>query len=104
MTLYVGVRPAGSVVIVEEPETNLHPAAQRALLRYIREWSADKLFILATHSTVFLDETLGQNRVLLVERQSGGSTVREPSNALQDVLLSLGIRLSDVLSRSSTRM
>jgi energy-coupling factor transporter ATP-binding protein EcfA2 len=99
MTVYVGVRqPAGSVVIVEEPETNLHPAAQRALLRYIRDWSEDKLFILGTHSTVFLDETLGQNRVVLVERQRGIATGREASADLQDVLLSLGVRLSDVLS------
>jgi len=99
MTAYVGVRQGpGSVVIVEEPETNLHPAAQRALLRYIREWSQDKLFILATHSAVFLDETTGQNRVILVERSGGVATTREASTELQDVLLSLGIRLSDVLS------
>lgn len=99
MTVYVGVRqPAGSLVIVEEPETNLHPAAQRALFRYVRAWSKHALFILATHSTVFLDETLGQNRVLLVERSEGTATVREAGQELQEVLRSLGIRLSDVLS------
>lgn len=99
MTAYVGVRqPAGGLVIVEEPETNLHPAAQRALLRYIRTWSQDRLFILATHSTVFLDETMGQYRVVLVERSKGIATTREASTELQDVLLELGVRLSDVLS------
>src|SRR5712691_10119866 len=99
MTTYVGVRqPERSVIIVEEPETNLHSGAQRALLRYIREWSRERLFILATHSPIFLDESLGQSRVYLVERASGVATVRNVGSALADVLLALEVRLSDVLS------
>ena len=99
MTAYVGVRqPQGGMVLIEEPETNLHPAAQRALLRHVREWSRERVFVLASHSTIFLDETMGENRVLLVERSAGIATIQDIEGELQDVLLSLGVRLSDVLS------
>ena len=59
MTAYVGVRrELTHLVMMEEPETNLHPAAQRALLEHLRRWSKNRTFILATHSTVFLTMNL----------------------------------------------
>lgn len=46
MTLVVGLTGGGpSGVIIEEPETNLHPGAQRALLALIREWSVDRPYL-----------------------------------------------------------
>jgi energy-coupling factor transporter ATP-binding protein EcfA2 len=65
MTIVVGVtQPAPSIVVVEEPETNLHPGAQRALLAQLREWASNRLFVLSTHSPVFLDRTPSLHGVL----------------------------------------
>jgi energy-coupling factor transporter ATP-binding protein EcfA2 len=99
LTAYVGVtQPAGSLVIVEEPETNLHPEAQRRLLLFLLEWSAQRLFLVSTHSTVFLDRGAGDVPVWLLQRQHGVATVSRANTSLGDVLREIGVRLSDVLS------
>jgi predicted ATPase len=98
MTLVVGLTGEGpTAVILEEPETNLHPGAQRALLTLIRDWSSTKPYILATHSPVFLDASL-RAEVLLVTRQAGVSDVKSLGTESLEALDNLGVRLSDVLS------
>lgn len=100
MTAYVGVtQPTGSVILIEEPETNLHPGAQRQLLHHLRQWAGDKLFLLSTHSSVFLDFGAQDLPVWLVERREGRSSVRRVEReALSDALQALGVRPSDFLS------
>ncbi|HEY1915723.1 MAG TPA: AAA family ATPase [Streptosporangiaceae bacterium] len=98
MTLVVGLMGDGpSGVLLEEPETNLHPGAQRALLTLIREWSKARPFIITTHSPVLLD-TSQRTEVLLVTRKSGNSSVRSLGTKALEALDELGVRLSDVLS------
>jgi predicted ATPase len=53
MTIVVGLTESAPVtLVIEEPETNLHPAAQRALLGLLQGWAADRLIVAATHSAV----------------------------------------------------
>jgi predicted ATPase len=99
MTIVVGVtQPAPSIVVVEEPETNLHPGAQRALLALLREWSSDRLFIVSTHSSVFLDRSATTATTFLVEREQGRSTLRSLTKEPSEALSALGVQLSDVLT------
>jgi predicted ATPase len=100
MTLVVGLtEDAPFTLAIEEPETNLHHAAQRALLGLLKQWAADRQIIATTHSPVLLDWSPTGDHLWHVTRTKGGSTVapvRDPSSLLS----SLGVRLSDVMSAS----
>ena len=99
MTLTVGIMEAPPfTLVVEEPETNLHPAAQRALLGLLQSWAIDRQVIAATHSTVMLDWSPGGDRLWLVTRNQGTSQVEPVNQDPLPLLRSLGVRLSDVLS------
>lgn len=56
-TAVVGA-PEGGLVAIDEPETALHPDAQRRLLRFMQEEARTRQLhvVLATHSTVLLNE------------------------------------------------
>jgi predicted ATPase len=99
MTIVMGVTQSGpSVVVMEEPETNLHAGAQRALLGLLHEWATDRLFVASTHSQVLLDRAPTIGRLFLVRRDHGVSTVTPLTKEPSEALAALGVRLSDVLS------
>jgi predicted ATPase len=59
--------PPGSLIVVEEIELGLHPAAQRRLSRQLMELSKEKQLqiIVSTHSPDFIDSLPAAGRVLL---------------------------------------
>ncbi|GAA4232533.1 hypothetical protein GCM10022254_32660 [Actinomadura meridiana] len=98
MTLVVGLTQDARVVLIEEPETGLHPAAQRALLAQLRQWSRNRLFVASTHSPAMLDWSGSGARVFSVSRSGYRSTISEVTTERVSLLKDLGVRLSDVLS------
>jgi predicted ATPase len=67
------------VVAIDEPENSLHPYALRAFLRRTSRWARQhKLTVLlATHSTVLLDElTPEQVYVMKANKPSGSMPTR----------------------------
>lgn len=101
MTLVVGLTESPPfTLVIEEPETNLHPAAQRALLGLLKDWSTDRQIVVATHSPVLLDWSPAGERLWHVTRAHGSSTVAPAGEDFSVLLRSLGVRRSDVLSAS----
>lgn len=99
LTSYVAIAHPPGLVLVEEPETSLHPEAQRRLLEHLVEWSNDRVFLISTHSTVFLERAARTGiPVWLVQRHAGVSSVTQSDSHLAAVLDELGVRLGDVLS------
>lgn len=60
-----------SVVAIDEPENSLHPYALRAFLRQTTRWAKQHnlTVLLATHSTVLLDELTGYPEQIYVMRK-----------------------------------
>jgi predicted ATP-dependent endonuclease of OLD family len=52
--LYSSILSEANIILIDEPESYLHPSWQRALLKYFQKIS-DKQYIIASHSNVFLD-------------------------------------------------
>jgi predicted ATPase len=98
MTLVVGLTSTATTVILEEPETGLHPSAQRALLGLLQDWSEDRLIVASTHSATMLDWTSPSATVLSVSRSGIESVAVAVTTNRASVLRELGVRLSDVLS------
>ena len=99
MVLTVGLMEGPPfILLIEEPETNLHPAAQRALLGLLQSWAADKQIVAATHSTVMLDWAPGGDGLRLVTREHDSSDVNPVGEDRLAVLHSLGVHPSDILS------
>jgi hypothetical protein len=99
MTLVVGLTEAPPfTMVIEEPETNLHYAAQRALLGLLKDWATDRQIVAATHSPVLLDWSPAGDRLWHVTRAQGVSTVAPVRDDPSALFSSLGVRLSDVLS------
>ena len=99
MTLAVGLMEAPPfTLVVEEPETNLHPAGQRALLGHLQRWAEDRQIIAVTHSPVMLNWSPGGDRLWHVTRSESDSKVDMVDADPLPVLTSLGVQLSDILS------
>jgi hypothetical protein len=98
MTLVVGLTQTATTIILEEPETGLHPGAQRALLGLLQDWSKDRLFIASTHSAAMLDWSSSDTKIFAVGRSGIESTATLVTTERAEVLRELGVQLSDVLS------
>jgi predicted ATPase len=100
MLAYVGAtQPVWSVVVMEEPESGLHPGAQRLLLEYLLEWARTRLIVVSTHSTVFLDhKDPERTQTYLVRRVDGVASLSNAVDRGVEALRLVGVHLSDVAS------
>jgi hypothetical protein len=97
--LYVAVtRGRPGVVIIDEPQSFLHPGAVRKLLEILRQEGGHQ-YVIATHSPAAL--AVAQPATVIVVRKRGQESSLEVADARQQqvmrgVLAEVGARLSDV--------
>lgn len=96
--LYVlATADSGRVLVIDEPNSFLHPGAMRALLEIFREHPQHQ-YIISTHSPQVISDA-GPVRVYLL-RKGSSTTVEllDPSRAAdaKEILVGVGARLSDV--------
>jgi predicted ATP-dependent endonuclease of OLD family len=92
--LYFIVSPDYNILLIEEPESHLHPAMQRKLLEFCKK-AKNKQFFFSTHSSVFLDLTL-VDTILHTEMTEEGIEVSNDTSRAA-VLDSLGYSITDNL-------
>lgn len=82
--------PDKSMILLDEPETSLHPRAQQRMLEFLTHQAVRKSLqiVMATHSS-YLAEGLPQNAIRVLERESDGVAVRT-NLSVQEALHEIG--------------
>ena len=84
-----------NIYAIEEPETYLHPGAQRVLLDSFKTIAANEQVMISSHSPVFAGSTNVANLILII-RVNGIARVTQGNNLdLKNVAEELGIEPSD---------
>lgn len=82
------------ILVVEEPESHLHPAAIRELQQALRGLASTQQVVVSTHCGLFVDrEKVGHNVIV-----AGG--LAKPAKRLDDIRKVLGIRAADNLQHA----
>lgn len=85
-------------ILIDEPQSFLHPGAARKLIDFLKEYPRHQ-FIIATHSATVI-AAANPKTITLAQLEGSESTLRqldtEAERGIQTTLAELGIRLSDV--------
>src|SRR5262249_8432774 len=95
LLLAVFQRERMSLIVVEEPEASIHPAAAGAVLDLLYHASREMQVVVSTHSPEILDaKWISDNHLRVVQWQGGVTSVSRISGmsrkALQDHLMQAG--------------
>ncbi len=96
MLTFISKAPAGSLLIIDEPDIYLHSDLQRQLVHLLRARPGDVL--IATHSTEILAEAESGEIVVLNKRHRTAQRVQNPTQ-LQSLFGSLGSSLNPTITQ-----
>jgi predicted ATP-dependent endonuclease of OLD family len=84
--------PSNMIFAIEEPETFLHPSAQRDLIESFRELrSKGYQIIMTSHSPVFVAEAHEEDLILVTRQTENASIVCYPQLQTEQIVTELGI-------------
>ena len=96
--LYVAMTVKNGVIVIDEPNSFLHPGAAKNLIQILRQYDQHQ-YILATHSADLI-ATAKPEIVHLVKWENGESKVERIDSRkvdhLRDILLEIGVSFSDL--------
>lgn len=83
--------PKGSLILLDEPETSLHPRAQQRLIEFLADQAAKKRLqvVMATHS-IYLAEQLPQQAIRVLDINQNGRVQISASYSAREALHEIG--------------
>lgn len=100
LCFYYKIRKKDLIMLIEEPETNLHPSALAILYEIIQSEFSNFQVIITTHSNILLDKNFTKWSIMRVIRNNKGLSSIYPciteKNKL-DILDDLGVKASQLL-------
>ena len=70
----------GDLILIEEPERNIHPSLLSRLVQMMKESSTEKQIIITTHSPEVLRSSNLEDIFLISRKSDGFSTISKPIN------------------------
>lgn len=67
-------------ILIDEPETALHPNWQLKLLNFYKELSEDKQLIISTHSPFVISSRDNEDKVIILKRNDYGAIIEDVTN------------------------
>ena len=97
--LYVAhCSPFPQVILIDEPQSFLHPGAARKLIEVLKRFSQHQ-YIISTHSSSIISSSEAQE-ILIIRNKEGQSSINvastDDTEAMKEFLEEVGARLSDV--------
>jgi hypothetical protein len=86
---------SGTIILIDEPHTYLHPAAERSLMRFLRS-NAHQSYVMTTHSPVLINSVAREEITHLSETETS-FVQRAALSTSHRILQDLGFRNSDLL-------
>jgi AAA15 family ATPase/GTPase len=100
LMLFVIWASGNKVMLIEEPEVNMHPNLQARIIKLVKEWSKRSNFqvFITSHSPYFVSAKVVES-VILMKRRDASSTAIQVNldNTLELLLSILRVRLTDLL-------
>jgi hypothetical protein len=95
LTTFVLTTPKPGLVLMDEPHSYLHPAAERALVQFLHRHSEHK-YVISTHSAVLMN-SVEPDRIISVSPPGQPYKGNSDRPEVSKVLFDLGYRNSDAL-------
>lgn len=92
LQLAYDISEGSDFLLLEEPESHLHPRLTQNLFYHLKQLSAERQLFVATHSTTFIDQASLPD-IWLVTRQNGGTRCErfQQDDDLPRIALELGL-------------
>lgn len=76
-------RKPSQILIIEEPETNMHPSIQREFVDTIKVHLPDRQIFIATHSPYIFERYMDEGRLLIAQRVAGKPNISNANESLR---------------------
>jgi AAA15 family ATPase/GTPase len=100
MMLFIIWASGNKVMLIEEPEVNMHPNLQARVIKLIKEWSSRSNFqvFITSHSPYFVSTKVIESVIVMKRKGSSSTAVQVNLDNTLDLMLSiLRVRLTDLL-------